>query len=181
MTSVSAALKLHLPFFPSDRLAGAPAPPGPHHCFRLRRYGRRILRPKKFSVETFFSPKIFQPKNKSAKIFFWPEKFRPKCFWLKVVSTENKFGRTISWRKKMSPSVSPKVEARGGRPGVLRKHKKLLILDWPHLFLWEYPKIFRNFEYFGFAPFISVISEIPSTIPGGEAPPPNVRYYLRNM
>ena len=65
------------PAFRTDR-GELPPPPDRPHCFRLRRYGRRIFRPKMFSAENIFGRKIFRPKNFSAEKLFGRKIVQPK-------------------------------------------------------------------------------------------------------
>ena len=137
MTSLKNCLQemLPLPNPPNgwtDGPGGTPAPLGPPHCFRLRRYRRRNFRSKSFSAEkfsaenfsadNFFGRKDFRPKKFLAdkffgRIFFDRKCFRPKKFSAENVSTEHFFGRNSRnffsnfFRPKNSPSVSPKAEA----------------------------------------------------------------------
>ena len=48
-----------------------------------------------------------------------------------------------------------------------RRQKSWIFLDTPHLFLWEYPKIYGNFEYFLDTPHLFLMHSLP--FPGGEA------------
>ena len=57
----------------------------PPHRFRLRRYGRRIFRPKNFSTEKFWAD------------FFSVEKFRPKIFFGRIFFGRKIFARFFSW------------------------------------------------------------------------------------
>ena len=72
-----------------DGPGGAPAPPGHPHCFRLRRYGRRIFRPKNLSAKNF-STKTFSAETFSAENFS-AENVSAENFSAEKISAENVF------------------------------------------------------------------------------------------
>ena len=78
-------MKIHLIVFSqSHHSRTVPLGAGTHgrpsaHRFRLRRYGRRIFRPKKFSAEKFWA-EFFSAENFFRPISFRPKKIRPNFF-----------------------------------------------------------------------------------------------------
>ena len=86
--------------------------------FRLKIFRPKIFQPTKISAGNIFRLKIFSAEKQTGRTFFRPEKkqikLAKKVIRFKKFSAENFLGLFLP---KISLSVSPKAEAKGGRPG----------------------------------------------------------------